>query len=126
MGGKLAYKSGSIAVPTAPGLGVRLDRAKLGQYNVGAIVAPLVVPWVATRFGWPSAFLITGATGFVWLVAWLAIYRKPEDHPRVSRAELEFIRSDPIERTAPIPWADLLRHRQTWAFAAGKFFTDPI
>ncbi len=94
--------------------------------NVGAIVAPLVVPWIATRYGWQWAFLITGATGFVWLVAWLAIYRKPEEHPSVTRAELAYIRSDPIERAIAIPWADLLRHRQTWAFAAGKFFTDPI
>jgi ACS family hexuronate transporter-like MFS transporter len=94
--------------------------------NVGAIVAPLFVPWIATRYGWPWAFVITGATGFVWLVAWLAIYRKPDEHPRVSRAELAHIRSDPVEPTAKIAWANLLHHRQTWAFAAGKFFTDPI
>jgi MFS transporter, ACS family, hexuronate transporter len=94
--------------------------------NVGAIVAPLVVPWIATRYGWQWAFLITGATGFVWLVAWFAIYRKPEEHPSVIATELAYIRSDPIERATAIPWADLLRHRQTWAFAAGKFFTDPI
>jgi ACS family hexuronate transporter-like MFS transporter len=94
--------------------------------NVGAIVAPLVVPWIATRFGWQSAFLITGATGFAWLVCWLAIYRKPEEHPRLSPSELAHIRSDPVEPTIAIPWSHLLRHRQTWAFAAGKFCTDPI
>lgn len=94
--------------------------------NVGAIVAPLVVPWIATRYGWRWAFIITGATGFAWLAAWLAIYRRPEEHPRLSKSELAHIRSDPVKPTARIPWAELLRHRQTWAFAAGKFFTDPI
>jgi MFS transporter, ACS family, hexuronate transporter len=94
--------------------------------NVGAIVAPLIVPWIATRFGWQWAFLITGATGFVWLAAWLAIYRKPEENPRLSPSELAHIRSDPVEPTVAIPWSSLIRHRQTWAFAAGKFFTDPI
>ncbi len=94
--------------------------------NVGAIVAPLVVPWIATRYGWRWAFVITGATGFAWLAGWLAIYRRPEEHPRLSRGELAHIRSDPVEPTFRIPWVRLLRHRQTWAFAAGKFFTDPI
>jgi MFS transporter, ACS family, hexuronate transporter len=94
--------------------------------NFGAIVAPLTVPWIAAHYGWRWAFVITGATGFVWLAAWVLIYRKPEQHPLLSRAELAYIRSDPVEPTARIPWAHLLRHRQTWAFAAGKFFTDPI
>jgi ACS family hexuronate transporter-like MFS transporter len=94
--------------------------------NVGAIVAPLVVPWIATRYGWRWAFVITGATGFAWLAAWMAVYRRPEEHPRLSGAELAYIRSDPVEPMVRIPWAHLLRHRQTWAFAAGKFFTDPI
>jgi ACS family hexuronate transporter-like MFS transporter len=94
--------------------------------NVGAIVAPLVVPWIATRYGWRTAFVVTGATGFAWLAAWLAIYRRPEEHPRVTREELAHIRSDPAEPKVAVPWAELLRHRQTWAFAAGKFFTDPF
>jgi ACS family hexuronate transporter-like MFS transporter len=94
--------------------------------NVGAIIAPLVVPGIATRYGWRRAFLITGATGFAWLAAWLAIYGRPEEHSRLSKAELAHIRSDPVEPMFRIPWARLLRHRQTWAFAAGKFFTDPI
>lgn len=94
--------------------------------NVGAIVAPLVVPWIATRYGWQWAFILTGATGFAWLAAWLSIYRRPEEHPRLSRAELDHIRSDPAEPMVKVPWAELLRHRQTWAFAAGKFLTDPI
>jgi MFS transporter, ACS family, hexuronate transporter len=94
--------------------------------NVGAIVAPLVVPWIATRYGWRWAFVVTGLTGFAWLAAWLAIYRRPEEHPRLSKEVLALIRSDPIKSAVGIPWASLLRHRQTWAFAVGKFFTDPI
>jgi ACS family hexuronate transporter-like MFS transporter len=94
--------------------------------NVGAIVAPLLVPWIATRYGWRSAFVITGATGFIWLVCWLLIYGRPEDHPRLSREELAFIQGDKAEPIVKVPWSHLLRHRQTWAFAAGKFFTDPI
>src|ERR1700682_4492565 len=65
--------------------------------NAGAIITPLVVPWIAVHWGWRSAFLLTGALGFVWLVFWLLIYRKPEEHPRVSKAELEYIRCDPAE-----------------------------
>lgn len=94
--------------------------------NVGAIIAPLVVPWIAINYSWQWAFIVTGAIGFIWLVFWLIIYRKPEEHPRLSKSELAYIQSDPAEPTVKIPWARLLPHRQTWAFAAGKFFTDPI
>ena len=94
--------------------------------NVGAIVAPLVVPWIAINYGWQLAFIITGTLGFIWLVLWLLIYRRPEEHPKLSRAELAHIQSDPPEPTTKIPWARLFPHRQTWAFAAGKFLTDPI
>ncbi|HEY3119530.1 MAG TPA: MFS transporter [Vicinamibacteria bacterium] len=94
--------------------------------NVGAIVAPLTVPWIATRFGWQWAFIATGATGFVWLAFWLAAYRQPESHPRVSRQELALILGDAEEPLRRVPWARLLPHRQTWAFALAKFMTDPI
>jgi ACS family hexuronate transporter-like MFS transporter len=94
--------------------------------NVGAIVAPLVVPWIAVNYGWQLAFIITGTLGFIWLVLWLMIYRRPEEHPKLSRAELAHIQSDPPEPTTKIPWARLFPHRQTWAFAVGKFLTDPI
>ncbi len=94
--------------------------------NVGAIAAPLLVPWIAVTLGWRWAFIITGALGFVWLIAWLALYRRPEEHPRLSRAELSHIQSDPAEPNVKIPWARLVPHRQTWAFAAGKFITDPV
>ncbi len=94
--------------------------------NVGAIVAPLTVPWIAINYGWQWAFIITGTIGFFWLVFWLALYRRPEEHPRLSKAELAYIRSDPAEPVTKIPWLRLLPHRQTWAFAAGKFLTDPV
>ena len=94
--------------------------------NVGAIVTPFVVAFITGRWGWRWAFLITGASGFVWLVFWLLLYRRPEEHPRVSKAELAYIRSDPQPPTAKIAWARLIPHRQTWAFVVGKFMTDPI
>lgn len=94
--------------------------------NVGAIITPLCVPWITVHLGWRWAFLIIGALGFVWLLFWLLLYRRPEEHPRCSPAELSYIRSDPDDRAPDIPWMKLLRLRQTWAFAVGKFVTDPI
>ena len=94
--------------------------------NVGALVAPLVVPWITLTWGWSWAFIITGALGFVWLAVWLLVYRPPREHPSLSKAELDYIESDPVESVQPIAWSRLLPHRQTWAFAAGKFLTDPI
>ncbi len=88
--------------------------------NIGALVTPLVVPWITRIYGWRAAFVATGALGFLWLVAWLSLYRAPK-HP--SQAEGE-------EKQEPgsnkIHWLELVPHRQTWAFAIGKFLTDPI
>jgi MFS transporter, ACS family, hexuronate transporter len=94
--------------------------------NIGAIITPLVVPWIALHLGWRWAFLFTGALGFVWLALWLTLYRRPDEHPRCTAAERAYIQSDPIGATGRIPWARLLGYRQTWAFAAGKFMVDPI
>ena len=94
--------------------------------NVGALTTPLLVPWITARYGWRMAFIATGAVGFLWLVAWVALYRTPENQPRLSKAELDYIRSDPPETGAKIPWLQLVPLRQTWAFAIGKFLTDPI
>jgi len=94
--------------------------------NIGAIAAPLTVPWLTRSFGWQWAFLATGAIGFLWLAAWWATYREPEQHPAVSASELAFIRSDPPESPVPIPWRALLPLRQTWAFGVGKLLTDPV
>src|SRR6266481_2559844 len=94
--------------------------------SIGAMLAPVVVPWLNTRWGWRGAFVGIGALGFVWLVFWLLIYGKPEGHPHVSKAELDYIRSDPQVSVRKIKWAALLPLRQTWAFIAGKFLTDPV
>jgi ACS family hexuronate transporter-like MFS transporter len=94
--------------------------------NVGAIIGPLAVPFIAVRWGWQWAFILTGLLGFVWLAFWLAMYRRPEEHPKLSATELAHIQSDPAEPTTKIKWSRLLPHRQTWAFAVGKFMTDPI
>jgi ACS family hexuronate transporter-like MFS transporter len=95
--------------------------------NVGAIVAPLTVPWIFINWGWQWAFILTGALGFVWLLFWLPLYRKPEEHPKLSSAELAYIQSDPPDPAATkIPWIQLVPHRQTTAFSIGKFMTDPV
>lgn len=94
--------------------------------NIGALVTPLVVPWITLAYGWQWAFVITGVLGFGWVIWWFVSYRDPDTHPGVNAAELAIIQSDPVEKTAAIPWSRLLPHRQTWAFAAGKFLTDPI
>jgi ACS family hexuronate transporter-like MFS transporter len=95
--------------------------------NVGAIVAPLTVPWIATHLGWRWAFILTGAIGLVWLLFWLPTYRRPEQHPKVTPAELDHIHSDPPDPEAiRVPWVRLIPHRQTSAFAIAKYLTDPI
>ncbi len=94
--------------------------------NVGAVVAPLTVPWIALTYGWRWAFILIGCLGFVWLIFWLLLYHTPEEHPRLTPQERTYIRSDTEEATEKIVWSRLFSFRQTWAFALGKFFTDPI
>ena len=94
--------------------------------NIGAIVAPLAVPWVAVTWGWRYAFVFTGVLSATWLVIWLRTYRSPGQHPRVSAQELAHIRSDAPEPGEKVPWLRLLGYRQTWAFAAAKLMTDPV
>ena len=95
--------------------------------NIGAVVAPAVVPWLTVTFGWQAAFVATGATGFVWLIFWIAFYERPETAKKVSKEEMAYILSDPPEPASEkVPWLQLLKHRQTWAFVVGKFLTDPI
>src|SRR5215831_7072360 len=94
--------------------------------NVGVVVVPLVVPWIVGRWGWQAAFLWTGIFSAVPIFFWIRMYRKPQEHPRLSASELSYIQSDPSEPTVKIPWLRLLPHRQTWAFLIGKFLTDPI
>lgn len=94
--------------------------------NVGAIVTPLLVPAITLAYGWRMAFIATGLFSVLWLIAWVTIYRRPEEHPRVGAAELALIRSDPSPPVRPIPWLRLFTVRETWAYAVPKFLTDPI
>jgi ACS family hexuronate transporter-like MFS transporter len=95
--------------------------------NVGAIVAPLCVPWLTLNYGWQMAFIVLGAVGFLWLILWYWLYATPALSRRVSAAELAHIASDPPEpATEKISWSALLRYRQTWAFVVGISFTVPI
>ncbi len=94
--------------------------------NIGAVTCPLIVPWLASQWGWQSAFIVTGAIGFVWVAFWLWLYHSPDEHPRVSAAELAHIRKDPPDPAGSIPWLDLLGHRQTWAFVVGMTVSAPI
>jgi ACS family hexuronate transporter-like MFS transporter len=95
--------------------------------NIGAVVAPAVVPWITIKFGWPAAFLLTGALGFIWVVFWLAFYQPPDNKKNLTPAEFAHIHSDaPDAAPEKIPWIRLLKHRQTWAIVIGKFLTDPI
>ncbi len=94
--------------------------------NVGAIVAPLVVPWLTITYGWQSAFIATGALGFIWLIFWFWLYAKPTEHKKVSSQELAHIQSDPPDRVESVPWLRLFPKKETWAFAIAKALTDPI
>jgi ACS family hexuronate transporter-like MFS transporter len=100
--------------------------------NIGAVVAPVLVPWILGIYGWQTAFLITGAIGFIWLIFWIVFYEIPSKHKKISKAELEFIHSDKDEvdrqdgDAEKIKWIKLLGIRQTWTFVAGKLLTDPV
>jgi ACS family hexuronate transporter-like MFS transporter len=94
--------------------------------NVGAIVAPLVVPWITLHYGWRTGFVVTGLAGLVWVFFWWPFYRKPAEHPTLGKAELQHIESDPPEPAVSVSWFELLQHRQAWAFATGKFLTDSV
>ncbi len=107
------------------------DRAKASGIfnsgaNVGAIVVPLTVPWLAQHYGWRSAFIATGALGFVWIVFWLMLYDIPTRRRGVSPGELALIQSDPPDKVASVPWARLFPRRGTWAYGIAKFLTDPV
>ena len=97
--------------------------------NVGAILAPAIVPWVTLRYGWHAAFLTTGLFSALWILWWLRNYRKPTEHPTLTSAELRHIYQEAAVEMGPspiVPWRRLLGCRQTWAFSIAKFFTDPI
>jgi ACS family hexuronate transporter-like MFS transporter len=96
--------------------------------NVGPILAPAIVPWIALTWGWQMAFVVAGVAGFLWLLFWIPFYTQPENNKNVSEAELKFIQSDrPDVTTGPkSSWLGLLKYRQTWSFIVAKFMTDPV
>jgi ACS family hexuronate transporter-like MFS transporter len=94
--------------------------------NVGVIVAPLAVPWLTLNWSWRVAFAVTGLIGLTWVLFWWPLYHQPEEHPRLGAAERAHIDSDPPEPQLTVSWMELLRHRQAWAFAVGKFLTDSV
>lgn len=95
--------------------------------NVGALIAPLAVWFIADHFGWRWAFLFTAAFGAFWIAIWLAVYRSPHEHPKLSTAELNFITSGIApEPTGTVAWTRLFTKRQAWALFLGKLTTDPV
>jgi ACS family hexuronate transporter-like MFS transporter len=99
--------------------------------NIGAILAPLSVPWIAEVWGWQMAFIIIGAIGFLWLIFWQRMYTHPSLQKALSAAERTYILGSTSESENPdkqsgAPWLILLKYRATWAFALGKFFTDGV
>lgn len=101
--------------------------------NIGAVVAPILVPWILGVYGWQMAFIVTGAVGFIWLAVWYISYEIPAKQARLSKAEFDYIHSDNettpdelADHGRPVSWGQLLSVRQTWAFVFGKMLTDPI
>lgn len=103
--------------------------------NIGAILAPIAVPWIAETWNWKMAFILVGAIGFIWLLFWNIYYEIPAKQKRLSAAELEYIQSDkedaPVSVTdtgkpEKVSWVKLLNYKQTWAFAFGKMMTDGV
>jgi MFS transporter, ACS family, aldohexuronate transporter len=103
--------------------------------NIGAIIAPLTVPFIAQQWGWRWAFVITGAIGLIWLIFWFVLYEAPKRHKRLSKPEFDYIHSDTDETVSVaatqeskerVSWVKLLRFNQTWAFSVGKFLTDGV
>lgn len=97
--------------------------------NIGAVIAPIMVPLILGAYGWQEAFIITGAIGFIWLIFWWFIYEVPARKKKLSTSEFAYIHSDDEEdetNSEPVKWAQLFSFKQTWAFVFGKFLTDPI
>ena len=96
--------------------------------TVGAILAPIIVSAITVALGWPWAFIITGAFGFVWIFFWLAFYHKPESHPRIQAEELSYINQDADdendEKPKSIRWIELLKHKETFGICSTRFISD--
>lgn len=100
--------------------------------NIGAVLAPLTIPWIYSHWGWEAAFIIVGIVGLLWLIFWFLFYEAPERQKRLNTMELMYIRQDveqvmgEVEQPVKLSWLQLLTYRQTWAFTVGKFMTDGV
>lgn len=98
--------------------------------SIGAVVAPILVPWILGAYGWQEAFIITGAIGLIWLIFWWILYEIPSKQPRLKEPELRYIENDTVElpdqKSVNLKWSSLLSLRQTWVFIVGKVLTDPV
>ena len=100
--------------------------------NIGAIITPMIIPVIALTWGWQMTFVVTGLAGLIWLPIWYSLYRRPQDHIKLSATERAWIfqdesqGSEPIATSPKMAWRSLLQHRQTWAYGLGKALTDPI
>ncbi len=94
--------------------------------NIGAIITPILAPAIMLLWGWQAAFIITGVVGFLWLIAWLVMYRNPRDDKKVNAAELAHIEQDPADTEKKVGWFSVLGKKETWAYAIGKFLIDPV
>ncbi|MFM1996131.1 MAG: hypothetical protein RLZZ111_518, partial [Planctomycetota bacterium] len=96
---------------------------------IGAVIAPPVITAINARFGWQPAFVVTGALGFVWLVAWLLLYHPPERHPLITAEERAIVLGESTPEPgarAPVPWRQLLAHPETWGLLLSRFLSDPV
>jgi len=102
--------------------------------TIGALIAPISIPFIAKAYGWEMSFIIIGGLGFVWMGFWVFVYKKPEKHPKVNSEELAYIQQDDkhaneeemLAHTKKISFAKAFGYKQTWAFAVGKFMTDGV
>ncbi|MBV8914294.1 MAG: MFS transporter [Acetobacteraceae bacterium] len=93
--------------------------------NIGAMIAPLLGALLVYVSGWQAAFYVTGGIGLIWVVFWLAMYRSPAEHPRVTPSELAYIEQDPDVAVQKVPWGKLLAYPGTWVYIVGGVLTNP-
>jgi ACS family hexuronate transporter-like MFS transporter len=95
--------------------------------SIGSVIAPPLIIWMQTMFGWRATFLVIGGSGFVWLALWQWFYESPERHPRITSAELALIREGREEKSAArVGWRDVMKHREAWAIVLSRFCCDPV
>ncbi len=98
--------------------------------TVGAILAPILVPFFLGHFGWQETFVWIGGIGLIWIVLWWKFYNAPEKSKNLSSEELAFIKSDQEKEVSTektkVPLKELFKYKVTWSFIVGKVLSDPI